>query len=104
MPDRITAFPKDMLTPQQRTEMRRIDQPCPGFFRTRLVRGGPWVGAIIYQPCPFAAMPVVDGCGEDDWFVPLDRSRPLSALIDGLDVGALTLMGGEPRVLDLMLS
>lgn len=30
---------------------RRIDKPEPGFFRMRLVKGGPWVGArLIYGP------------------------------------------------------
>jgi hypothetical protein len=27
---------------------RRIDQPEPAFFKTRLVRKGPWVGSRIY--------------------------------------------------------
>lgn len=28
---------------------RRIDQPRPGFFKMRLVRGGPFVAARIWQ-------------------------------------------------------
>lgn len=27
------------------TEPRRIDQPQPGLYRARLVKGGPWVAA-----------------------------------------------------------
>lgn len=29
-------------------QSRRIDQPEPGYFRMRLVRKGPWVGARIW--------------------------------------------------------
>lgn len=28
---------------------RPIDQPAPGFFRMRLVKGGPFVGALISE-------------------------------------------------------
>lgn len=28
-------------------ESRRVDEPSPGFFRIRLVKGGPWVAAEI---------------------------------------------------------
>lgn len=27
---------------------RIVDQPSPGFFRIRVIRGGPWVGARIF--------------------------------------------------------
>jgi hypothetical protein len=33
---------------KQMPNPRRIDKPEPGFFRLRLVRNGPWVGARIY--------------------------------------------------------
>lgn len=32
--------------------MRFSHDPQPGFFKTRLVKGGPWVPALIYRPCP----------------------------------------------------
>lgn len=55
------------------TEVSRIvDQPEPGFFRLRLVRGGPWVCARIFLPCPF-----------DIWSgEPTERPRQLLAEID----------------------
>lgn len=31
----------------------RTHVPQPGFYRTRLVRGGPWLPALIWAPCPF---------------------------------------------------
>jgi hypothetical protein len=31
---------------------RYADLPEPGFFRTKLVKGGVWVPALIWQPCP----------------------------------------------------
>lgn len=67
---------------------RLLDWPEPGFFRTRLVRGGPWVAAVIWRPCPW----VEPGDGEgsaavEDWCRPLDDpqpydARPLRAAID----------------------
>lgn len=30
-------------------ESRRVDEPRPGYFRMRLVRGGPYVAARIWQ-------------------------------------------------------
>jgi hypothetical protein len=32
---------------------RLADVPEPGFYRLKLVRGGPFVPARIYVPCPF---------------------------------------------------
>lgn len=54
---------------------RRIDQPRPGFFAIRLVKGGPEVSARLYLPCPLDP----EFCG------PLDRSRHLLAEVDGAD-------------------
>lgn len=59
--------------------MRQIDQPRPGFFKLRLVRGGPWVGALIFLPCPMA--PAEPDIHPDEWCMPLDRSRHLQATI-----------------------
>lgn len=33
----------------RRQAPRRVDQPRPGLFKLRLVRGGPWVAASIEQ-------------------------------------------------------
>ena len=52
---------------------REIGTPQPGFFRLRLVRGGPWVSARIYLPCPV----------DPEFGYPMDRSRHLTAEIDG---------------------
>jgi len=51
--------------------------PVPGFYRIRLVRGGPWVGArITYGP------PLDPIDGEE-----LDRSPRWNAFIDGELIG-----------------
>lgn len=50
-----------------------IDQPRPGFYRRRLVKGGPFVAVRIFVPCPL-----------DPWTgEPLDRPRVLSATVAG---------------------
>lgn len=59
---------------------RLITQPEPGFFTVKLVKGGPFVPARIYHPCPIE-MGVWD---EWNW---LDRRWPdLVAEIDGEEV------------------
>jgi hypothetical protein len=70
------------------TEAARIvDQPQPGFFRLRLVRGGPWVCARIYIPCPMDPF-----TGE-----PTERPRLICAEINGEDVEAHRVWHfGEP--------
>ena len=55
---------------------REIARPRPGFFRVRLIKGGPWVAARIFQPCPIEMEP-------EYWNV-LDRSPSLEAEINGL--------------------
>ena len=54
-------------------EPRRIDKPEPGFFKLKKARNGPWVGAIIFRPCPISPF---DG-------YPLDRHQPLEAEVNG---------------------
>lgn len=54
---------------------RRIDRPEPGFFRMRLVRGGPWVPAVTFLPCP-----IDPHTGEQ-----LDRARKLMGSVNGED-------------------
>ncbi|HET98765.1 MAG TPA: hypothetical protein ENH89_00020 [Aurantimonas coralicida] len=54
---------------------RAIDSPEPGFFRLKLTRGGPWVPAILYRPCPIEFEP--------ETFQAVDRHYRLVAEIDG---------------------
>lgn len=51
--------------------MSNVSRPVPGWYRRRLVKGGPYVGVVIFHGCPF---------NEDG---PLDRSRPLLCLVNG---------------------
>lgn len=55
---------------------RLIDQPEPGFFTLRMVRGGPLVAARIYRPCP------LEMAVWEPW-QHLDRWYALEAEIDG---------------------
>ena len=57
-----------------------VDRPRPGHFKTRLVKNGPWVPALIYRPCPWVS-PEID-IGPDEWCWPMDRYPPLEALIN----------------------
>lgn len=62
------------MTSQAQTETRLVvDEPRVGFYRTRLVRGGPWVGVQI-----FWQWPTDPHTGE-----PLDRSPTMLALVNG---------------------
>lgn len=67
----------------------RVDQPRPGFYRRRLVKGGPWVGARIWHGPPF------DPITRE----PLDRSHALRCEVNGEQVDvfdAWTWLAGEP--------
>ncbi len=57
---------------------RAIASPEPGFFKLRLVKGGPWMPAIIYRPCPIEWHP--ETCQH------IDRWPHLAAEIDGMSV------------------
>lgn len=59
--------------PPAANDALRVDEPRPGFYRTRLVRGGPWVGVQI-----FWQWPTDPHTGEQ-----LDRSPSLVALVNG---------------------
>lgn len=49
------------------------EPPAPGYYRVRLVKGGPWVPARVYIPCPV-----------DPWFGHhIERPRWLLADVDG---------------------
>ena len=55
---------------------RIINRPEPGFFKMRLVKGGPWVPALVYRPCPLEMHP--------ETFQWIDRVYHLEAEIDGM--------------------
>lgn len=57
---------------------RIINKPEPGFFKMRLIKGGPWVPALIYRPCPLELCP--------ETFQWIDRVYRLEAEIDGMPV------------------
>ena len=82
------------LPPLLQHGVRWAGHPEPGFYRVRLTRGGPWVPAVIWRPCPmimphgggperlgddFEALP-----GPEEWCTPTERSRPLRAMIHGV--------------------
>ena len=69
---------------------RRIERPEPGFFRLKLTRGGPWVAAIIFQPCPIEFEP--------ETFQAVDRVYHLQAEIDGRPVDLSRIWGYGRRV------
>lgn len=58
--------------------------PEPGFFKLKLVRGGPWVPALIWRPCPMIIpepLSIEDTPAPEDWCRPTERSRPLRARV-----------------------
>ncbi len=55
---------------------REIAKPRPGFFKLRLIKGGPFVPARIFLPCPI----------DPEFGHPMDRSRHLIGEIDGKEV------------------
>ena len=58
---------------------RAIASPEPCFRRLKQTRGGPWVAAIIWRPCPIEAHP--------ETFQAVDRHYQLEAEIDGKPAG-----------------
>ena len=58
------------------------DTPRPGFFTTRLIRGGPRVPARMYLGCPMVPSDDTDA-GPIDWCHATDRCRHLQAEVDG---------------------
>lgn len=61
---------------------RKIDEPRTGYFKIRLCKGGPWVGAIIYRPCPMN--PVDWETDPSTWCTPTKETPDLAAEIDGI--------------------
>jgi hypothetical protein len=66
-----------------REQRMAVEAIRPAHLLLRLVKGGPWVPAIIYQPCPFIEPePLSPYPPPRDWCQPLDRSpNPLRARI-----------------------
>lgn len=70
---------------------RDITRPEPGYFRMRLVKGGPWVAARIWRPCHCS----INGAENDladsgfdvhEWLPTCDRFGPLAAECNGKEV------------------
>jgi hypothetical protein len=61
---------------------RHADAPQPGYFSTRLVKGGPLVCARIWRPCA-CTVGGGDGNVPHDWTPACDRWQDLVAEIDG---------------------
>ena len=63
---------------------RDLNDPQPGFFKVRLVRGGPLVPAALCRPCCCTI-----GGGHDntphDWTEACDRYPQLTAFVDGVE-------------------
>lgn len=51
----------------------RVDQPEPGFYRRKLVKGGPFVGVAIFYACPM----------DPESGEPMQRSRHLLCQVNG---------------------
>lgn len=73
----------------------RIDAPQIGFFRTRLVKGGPYVPARIHRPC-HCTVNGGDANTEHPWRDTCDRHPPLQGEQDGKPISAFALW---PRVI-----
>ena len=67
---------------------RRTDCPEPGFYKLRLAKGAPVVGAIIFIPCPI----------DPFYGFPMDRPRHIEAMINGkpVHVDRVWLAKSEP--------
>lgn len=50
-----------------------VDTPVPGWYRRRLIKGGPWVGCVIFYACPM----------DPESGEPMDRSRYLLCQVNG---------------------
>jgi hypothetical protein len=75
-------------------------EPEPAYLKLKLRRGGPWVPAIIWRPCPLILPDPLDETapGPEDWCMPTDRARPLRARIGDDEVSPLEVWGRGPRI------
>lgn len=68
-----------MTTDRRQQEPRRVDEPEPGFYRSKLVRGGPWVGVSVERDDVGDWHVTVDGIererSRDPWTIPWLRDR-----------------------------
>ena len=67
---------------KQLNQTRDISEPKPGFFKVRLAKGGPYVGAQIGRFCHCS----INGGDENEmhsWQETCDRYPHLSAMING---------------------
>jgi hypothetical protein len=77
---RLPKLPLNIAQLQRGT--RFTGWPEPGFFKMRLVRGGPWVAALIWRPCPMILpQPSEMTPALEDWCFPTERPRLLRATI-----------------------
>ncbi len=78
------------------SQFRPIGEPEPGFFKIQLRRGAPFVGAIIYKPCPM--VPSIFEIGYDEWCQPYDRPQLLCADAGGRDISVDRVWIGGTRI------
>ena len=57
------------------TRSLHISVPEPGYYRRRLVKGGPYVGVLVFRPCRIEFEP--------ETFQAVDRWPQLQCLVDG---------------------
>lgn len=77
----MTRLSSGPAKPETR-ETRQPEKPQVGFFRYRLTRGGPWVGARIARTCT-CTIGGGDGSEPHDWTPECDRFPPLIAEVNG---------------------
>lgn len=89
-------------TARDRIDARRVDQPRPGFWLTRMVKGGPLVPALIFMTCPWVEPDINGDAHPDDWCFPSDRTRQLHGMLGGkrCDADAIWTRRGEPCTAD----
>lgn len=75
---------------------RRIDRVSPGWFRMRMVRGGPFVAARIFLPCPI--VPCDPDIDPFEWCRHYDRSRQYLAEIDGEAADVMRVWTGAETI------
>ena len=88
---------------RHRGSPKYLDVPEVGFFRLRLVTGGPYVPALIYAPCPFAwepEHPAEDlGWGVEPLRAPVGMQRwTMMALANEQEIDPLTVWQRGERI------
>lgn len=81
LPPDLTAKLAGRASYDRPSSMQLMD-PEPGYFKLRRVRGGPWVPAIIWRPCPLIMPEPLEATpAPEEWCCPTERSRVLRARI-----------------------